>query len=98
MFVHAAIIPRGSAEIKSVMFSGHRAHSGKDFATRPGIEMIEIPLRAGFATETQRHRDIEKSDRARTYEALVDAIKEALATISESDIRAWFEFCGYSIQ
>jgi hypothetical protein len=45
----------------------------------------------------QRHRDIEKSDRARTYEALVDAIKEALATISESDIRAWFEFCGYSI-
>jgi transposase len=35
--------------------------------------------------------------KARTYEALVDAIKEALATISESDIRAWFKFCGYSI-
>jgi hypothetical protein len=43
MFVHAAIIPRGSAEIKPVLFSGHRAHPGKDFANRPGIEMIEIP-------------------------------------------------------
>jgi hypothetical protein len=25
------------------------------------------------------------------------AIKEALATVSESDIRAWFEFCGYAV-
>jgi len=35
--------------------------------------------------------------KARTYEALVQAIKEALATITEADIRAWFNFCGYSI-
>jgi transposase len=36
--------------------------------------------------------------KARTYDALVQAIKEALKTITESDIRAWFEYCGYSIQ
>ena len=35
--------------------------------------------------------------KARTYEALVQAIKEAVATITESDIRAWFKFCGYSV-
>lgn len=35
--------------------------------------------------------------KARTYKALVRAIKEALATIKESDIGAWFKFCGYSI-
>jgi len=28
---------------------------------------------------------------------LIQAIKEALETISESDIRAWFEFCGYPV-
>lgn len=36
--------------------------------------------------------------KARTYDALVQAIKEALETISESDTHAWFKFCGYSIQ
>ena len=38
-----------------------------------------------------------RSAKARTYNTLVKAIKKALATITESDIRAWFEFCGYSI-
>lgn len=36
--------------------------------------------------------------KARTYDALVEAIKEVLKTITESDARAWFKFCGYSIQ
>lgn len=36
--------------------------------------------------------------KARTYAALVRAIKKALATIQESDMRAWFIFCGYSIR
>lgn len=36
--------------------------------------------------------------KARTYAALMRAIKKALASIKESDIRAWFDFCGYPIQ
>ena len=35
--------------------------------------------------------------KARTYDALVQAITEALKTITESDIRAWFNYCGYPI-
>jgi transposase len=35
--------------------------------------------------------------KARTYEALERAIKEALATITEADIRAWIKFCGYPV-
>lgn len=35
--------------------------------------------------------------KARTYEALVQALQEALATITAEDIRAWVEFCGYAI-
>ena len=35
--------------------------------------------------------------KARMYDALVQAVKEALKTITESDIRAWFNYCGYSI-
>ena len=36
--------------------------------------------------------------KARTYDALMQAIKEALQTITESDLCAWFEYCGYSLQ
>lgn len=35
--------------------------------------------------------------KARTYEALEQAIREALATITAADIRAWVKFCGYAI-
>jgi hypothetical protein len=28
---------------------------------------------------------------------LLKAIKEALATVTEDDIRAWAKFCGYSV-
>ena len=36
--------------------------------------------------------------KARTVEALMDAIKHALETVTEADIRSWFTHCGYSIQ
>jgi transposase len=36
--------------------------------------------------------------KARTVEALMDAIKHALETVTEADIRGWFTHCGYSIQ
>jgi transposase len=35
--------------------------------------------------------------KARTPPALLQAIKEALATITETDLRAWIEFCGFAI-
>jgi hypothetical protein len=36
--------------------------------------------------------------KARTVEALIAAIKEALEMITMADIRGWFTHCGYSIQ
>lgn len=35
--------------------------------------------------------------KARTYEALEQAIREALATITEADLLAWVKFCGYTV-
>jgi len=35
--------------------------------------------------------------KARTYEALTAALKEALLTITTADIRGWFASCGYSL-
>jgi transposase len=36
-----------------------------------------------------------RKTKARTRRALAAAIKEALATITEADVRAWIEHCGY---
>ena len=35
---------------------------------------------------------------ARNYDALVQAVKEALNKVSSSDARGWFEHCGYCIE
>ena len=35
------------------------------------------------------------SAKVRTREALEAAIRQAIATVSESDARAWFKHCGY---
>jgi transposase len=38
-----------------------------------------------------------RSLKARTAETLLEAIKTALASITDSDARAWFEYCGYCV-
>lgn len=39
-----------------------------------------------------------RAAKARTREALEAAIKQALATVTESDARAWFKHCGYALR
>lgn len=38
-----------------------------------------------------------RAAKARTREALETAIKQSLATVTESDARAWFAHCGYAL-
>jgi transposase len=35
--------------------------------------------------------------KARTVEALIDAINQALDTVTETDLRGWFAHCGYPV-
>lgn len=35
---------------------------------------------------------------ARSYEALVDAMKESLDDVSSNNARGWFKGCGYCIE
>ena len=43
-------------------------------------------------------KSILRTAKARTREALDDAIVQALATITASDARGWFQHCGYALQ
>lgn len=38
-----------------------------------------------------------RATKARTFDALVDAVAAALRSVSLSDIQAWFAHCGYTI-
>jgi len=38
-----------------------------------------------------------RTAKARTVDELMAALKEALLTITEADVRAWFAHCGYAI-
>ena len=38
-----------------------------------------------------------RAAKARTREALETAIRQALLTVTESDVRAWFKHCGYAL-
>lgn len=35
--------------------------------------------------------------KARTLDALLDALRQALATVTAADARAWFAHCGYAV-
>jgi hypothetical protein len=39
-----------------------------------------------------------RTAKARTREALDEASAQALATITASDARGWFQHCGYTLQ
>ncbi len=39
-----------------------------------------------------------RAAKARTREALEEAIRRALATVTDSDARAWFKHCGYALR
>jgi transposase len=43
-------------------------------------------------------KSILRTAKARTREALDEAIAQALATITASDARGWFQHCGYALQ
>jgi transposase len=38
-----------------------------------------------------------RAAKARTFEALLDALASALRSVSRADIRAWFAHCGYAL-
>jgi len=52
------------------------------------------PIERGWS----KLKSILRTAKARTREALDEAIAQALATITASDARGWFQHCGYALQ
>ena len=54
---------------------------------------VRFPLRRGMPREDVRSR---LALPARTFEALVDAVRNALLAVTPEDCEGYFEHCGYS--
>ena len=81
--------------------SAHKVAGGEELLTARGARLVRLspyspdfnPLEHCWAkSKTGRRRA-----KARTVEALIEAIKAALAMVTEADSRGWFTHCGYPI-
>ena len=79
--------------------SAHKVAGVEELLATRGARLIRLsPYSPDFNPIEQCWSKIKtylRRAKARTVEALIAAIKEALDTITVADIRSWFEYCGY---
>lgn len=81
--------------------SAHKAAGVREAIEACGARVIYLPPYSPDMNPIERCwskiKTFLRGAKARTREALEAAIKQALATVTESDARAWFANCGYVI-
>jgi transposase len=81
--------------------SAHKVTGVEELLATRGARLIRLsPYSPDFNPIEQCWSKIKtclRRAKARTVEALLAAIKEALDTVTVADIRGWFEYCGYPV-
>jgi transposase len=79
--------------------SAHRSQAAREAVEARGARLIFLPPYSPDLNPIERCwsklKTYLRAAKARSREALEAAIKQAIATVSESDARAWFKHCGY---
>jgi len=82
--------------------SAHKVEGVREWITARGAELLYLPpYSPDFNPIEQcwsKVKQILRSLKARTAEALEHAVAEALAAITPDDARGWFTHCEYGIQ
>jgi transposase len=77
----------------------HRSAAARGAVEARGARLVFLPPYSPDMNPIERCwskiKTALRAAKARTREALEQAIKQAIATVSESDARAWFKHCGY---
>ena len=81
--------------------SAHKVAGVEDLMTARGARLIPLSPYAPALNPIEpwwsKIKTWLRRAKARTVEALLAAIKDALATVTEADIRGWFAHCGYPV-
>ena len=79
----------------------HRSQAVREAVEARGATVIFLPPYSPDMNPIERCwsklKTFLRAAKARSREALEAAIKQALATVTESDARAWFKHCGYAV-
>lgn len=79
----------------------HRSQAVREAVEARGAVVIFLPPYSPDMNPIERCwskiKTFLRAAKARTREALEEAIKRALATVTESDARSWFAHCGYAL-
>lgn len=79
----------------------HRSQAVREVVEARGAQLLFLPPYSPDMNPIERCwskiKTFLRAAKARTREALEAAIKQALATITESDAHAWFTHCGYEL-
>jgi transposase len=77
----------------------HRAAAAREAVEARGARLVFLPPYSPDYNPIERCwskiKTFLRAAKARTREALEAAIKQAIATVTESDAHAWFTHCGY---
>jgi transposase len=79
--------------------SAHKTEKVRELVEEAGYELLYLPpyspdlnpIEEAFA----KIKDILRKVEARMREALVEAVGPALSSVTEEDVRGFFEHCGY---
>jgi transposase len=79
--------------------SAHKAAGVQEAITAQGARMLYLPPYSPDLNPIElcwsKIKTCLRAAKARTREALDEAVTRALATVTEADARAWFAHCGY---
>ncbi len=81
--------------------SAHKIKRVREFIEAQGARLVYLPPYSPDLNPIEKCwskiKTYLRSAKARTYEALSEALKEALLTITPQEAKGWFASCGYSL-
>ena len=79
--------------------SAHKSAEAKACLEARGVQLVYLPPYSSDYNPIElcwaKVKQALRSAKARTFDALLEALRTALLSVSTEDVKAWFKHCGY---
>ena len=98
----APSLSEGQVVVMMDNLGAHRPERIRELIEARGAELVFAPSYSPDLNPIEQAfskiKDVLRKLRARTHEALLEAMEEALSKFSASDAAGWFDHCGYQVE
>jgi transposase len=81
--------------------SAHKSAEAQRLVAKRGARLVFLPPYSSDFNPIElcwsKIKTALRAAKARTFDALLDALANALRSVSSADVEAWFAHCGYAI-